>query len=77
VGGPANIRNGGQRARIRAAAIEGGGGKEGGGGRQSIAGALRGRAGMADFGTVHPKDLLAKASDLDVERLYCLAGFAA
>lgn len=45
----------------------GGGGR--GGGQQSVAGALRGRVRMADFAAVHPRDLLAKAPDLDVKEL--------
>jgi hypothetical protein len=40
-----------------------------GGGQQSVAGALRGRVRMADFAAVHPKDLLAKISDIDVREL--------
>jgi hypothetical protein len=40
-----------------------------GGGQQSIAGALRGRVRMADFASVHPRDLLAKVPHLDIKEL--------
>jgi type IV secretory pathway VirB2 component (pilin) len=39
------------------------------GGPQGIAGALRGRVRMSDFASVHPRELLAKAPDLDVREL--------
>ena len=45
----------------------GGGGR--GGAPQGIAGALRGRVRMADFASVHPRDLLAKVPELDVREL--------
>jgi hypothetical protein len=38
-------------------------------GQQSIAAALRGRVTMADFASVHPRDLLAKVADLDVKEV--------
>jgi hypothetical protein len=38
-------------------------------GQQSIAASLRGRVRMADFASVHPRDLLAKVADLDVKEL--------
>jgi len=63
---PAADARGGQAAANQGAA-RGGGGR--GGGQQGIAGALRGRVGMADFASVHPKDLLAKVPDLDVKEL--------
>jgi hypothetical protein len=44
----------------------GGGGR---GGQQGIAGALRGRVGMADFASIHPRDLLAKVPNLDIKEL--------
>jgi hypothetical protein len=37
--------------------------------QQSIAAALRGRVTMADFASVHPRDLLTKVADLDVKEL--------
>jgi hypothetical protein len=39
------------------------------GGPQGIAAALRGRVRMTDFASVHPRDLLAKTSELDVKEL--------
>ena len=56
-------QDGGQTARNPG----GGGGR--GGGPQGIAGALRGRVRMADFASAHPRDVLAKAPDLDVKEL--------
>src|SRR5262249_53706071 len=44
-------------------------GGQAGGGQQGVAGALRGRARMADFGSMHPRDLLGKVPDLDVKEL--------
>jgi hypothetical protein len=40
-----------------------------GGGQQGIAGALRGRVRMSDFASVHPRDLLVKAQNLEVKEL--------
>jgi hypothetical protein len=61
-------RGSGAQGAGQAARNAGGGGGRGGG-QQGIAGALRGRVGMADFASVHPKDLLAKVPDLDVKEL--------
>jgi hypothetical protein len=49
--------------------LQGGDGGQRRGGGQNVAGALRGRVQMADFASTHPRDLLAKASHLQIKEL--------
>ncbi|HZI51518.1 MAG TPA: PepSY domain-containing protein, partial [Terriglobia bacterium] len=68
-----------QRRALRGSGVAGGRGEQAartqgtgsgrGSGQQGIAGALRGRVRMADFASVHPRDLLARVPDLDVREL--------
>jgi hypothetical protein len=63
---PAQRSGSGQRGENQAGPGAGSGGR---GGQQGIAGALRGRVRMADFASVHPRDLLAKVPNLEVKEL--------